>query len=230
MRVHYLQHVPFEGPGYLARYFNTHGHPFTGTHLYKRQKCPQIADFDWLVILGGPMNINEEDKYPWLKAEKNCIRSAIDNGKKVLGICLGAQLLADVLGTRVYSNPYREIGWFPVSLTHEAVKIPLFQNLPQRFDAFHWHSETFDIPSGAKHLFTSEACKNQGFLYGKNVLGLQFHLETIPESARLLIEYGREEMDGTRFVQEEQEILASGNRFLVLNRLLESLLDSAMNM
>ena len=140
-----------------------------------------MSDFDWLIILGGPMNIYEEDKYPWLSKEKEFIHQAIASDKIVLGICLGAQLMADVLGGKVQRNVHREIGWFPVKLMPESKASRIFRVLPEEFMALHWHGDTFELPPGAVHTAESQACKNQAFELGK-AIGLQFHLESSLDS------------------------------------------------
>ena len=133
--------------------------------------------------MGGPMGIYDHEEHPWLMAEKKIIRQAIDGGKTVLGICLGAQLIADVLGANVYPGPQKEIGWFPIQRADDA---PDF--LPDELTVFHWHGDTFEIPDGAIRLASSEACENQGFVYNDRVVALQFHMETTPESMEALIE------------------------------------------
>lgn len=137
MRLHYLQHVPFENLAGIKPWAKGKGHNICRTLLFNNEQFPEINDFDWLVIMVGHMNIYEEDKYPWLAKEKDFIREVIAKGKIVLGICLGAQLIADTLGGTVYKNNYREIGWFRVSLTQEAKESPVFNTLPDRLIAFH---------------------------------------------------------------------------------------------
>src|SRR5262249_47695751 len=139
--------------------------------------CDQLQEIDLVVVLGGPMNIYEEDKFPWLIAEKKFIRQAIEEKLAVLGLCLGSQLIADVLGAKIYPNDEKEIGWFPVEVTEAALKHRLFSHWPNFFTPFHWHGDTFDLPEGAIHLARSQACRNQAFLYQDRVVGLQFHLE-----------------------------------------------------
>ncbi len=129
------------------------------------------------------MNVYEEAEYPWLAAEKAFIAAAIGAGKPVLGICLGAQLIAAVLGGTVSKGPQPEIGWYPVELTPAGRELPLFAGFPDRFTALHWHGDTFSIPPGATHVASSAACANQAFAYdGGRVVGLQFHLEETRES------------------------------------------------
>jgi GMP synthase (glutamine-hydrolysing) len=171
------------------------------------------------------MGVYDEKQYPWLVKEKHLIESAIRAGKTVLGICLGAQLIATVLGKKVVLNPEREIGWHSLHLTHAAHLSPLFNFLPDKPLAFHWHSDTFGIPEGAVALAGSEACLNQAFQYGQRVLGLQFHLETTLESAQRLIKNCADEMVPGRYIQQPQEILASPQRFEMINDYMLKLLN-----
>lgn len=208
LRIHYLQHVPFEGPGYIAEWAEGRGHSLSATHLFDNNTLPALADFDWLMIMGGPMGVYNETSYPWLREEKALIRSAIDAGKTIIGICLGSQLLAEALGARVYRNPQKEIGWFPVSVTSEAKQHELLAGLTDSFPVFHWHGDTFDLPEGATHLLTTAACKNQAFSYGNKILGLQFHLEATPETLQAMVDHGQGEL------REEGEYIQSGSAIL----------------
>ena len=224
MRVHWFQHVPFEGLGSIAPWLEAQNHRVSVTRLWAGELPPAASEFDWLIVMGGPMNIYEEEPYPWLAVEKRCLRDAIAADRRVLGICLGAQLVADVLGARVTRNGQKEIGWFEVELTGAAQAHHLFQDFPGRFDAYHWHGDTFGIPAGAEHVARSRACANQAFVHGPRVVGLQFHLETTLESARELIANGHEELTDAPFVQTEREMLASAERFAPLNRVMDGLL------
>jgi len=206
MRIHVLQHVPFETSAYLPVWAAQYGHTLTNVHLYQSPDFPRISGVEMLIVLGGPMTVHEEKKYPWLKQEKAFIRSAVEHGKYVLGICLGAQLIACILNARVYPHRSKEIGWFPVRLTEAARASECCRLLPDVFTAFHWHGDTFDLPAGAVHLFTSEGCNHQGFSWKDNVLALQFHLEMDPDSVQKLLVYGRNELKKAAFVQSEAEI------------------------
>lgn len=229
MRIHYLQHVPFEDLANIESWANEKGHSVSVTRMFLNEALPATEQFDLLIIMGGPMNIYEYVKYPWLKTEKEFIREAIDAGKILLGICLGAQLIADVLGGKVTSNNDKEIGWYPVSKTMDAKDSVFFKYLPNEFTAFHWHGDTFEIPPGALQLAESSACKNQAFEYNRKILGLQFHLESSADSVQRLVENCREELADGIYIQNESEIL---NQKLKLNNLKEymkTLLDQIEN-
>lgn len=182
-RVQVLQHVAFEDPGAITPWLLERGHRISTTHLYQGELPPSADDVDWLIIMGGPMGVHDEAELPWLGAEKAFIRTCIDSGKTVLGICLGAQLIADVMGADVRRNAEAEIGWFPVSAVSSHPLAAIFSDSPT---VFHWHGDTFAIPADAEHLCRSAACANQAFLLGEKVLGLQFHLETTEEGVAAL--------------------------------------------
>lgn len=226
MRVHYLQHVPFEGIGSIESFVIDKGYDLTCTKLYEKEDLPPVQDFDWMIVMGGPMGVHDEHIYPWLKPEKNFIKEAIFSGKIVLGICLGAQLIADTLGARVYKNKYREIGWFDIIRSKEMENTLLAKSLPQKAKVFHWHGDTFDIPDGAIPLAKSEACPNQGFIFDDRVVAFQFHLETTLTSAEKLVDNCRGELDGSKYVQSENEILLGVEKFLSINRFMLSVLKS----
>lgn len=209
MRLHYLQHVPFENPGSILLWAKEGGHRVTGTQLYLEEELPEADSFDWLVIMGGPMNIYEEEKYPWLEEEKEFIRAAIYQGKVVIGICLGGQLIADVIGGRVTKNPCREIGWYPVIFSDKAKKNPLFDYLPEAPVVFSWHGDTFSLlPPEAEVLAGNEACVNQAFCFRKKVFGFQYHMENSPQIISSLIENCGDEMVPGPYVQSGEEILS----------------------
>ena len=226
MRIHYLQHVSFEDMANIGVWAKDKDHSISKTELYNNETLPQMEDFDWLIILGGPMNIYEEKTYPWLASEKKFIAKAIAAKKTVLGICLGAQLIAGVLGAKVKRNNFTEIGWFPATLTGDAKPSQVFSTLPERFNAFHWHGDTFEIPPGAVRIAESEACANQAFVYNNKVIGLQFHIEYSLESInRMLLNCGDELVDG-KFIQKKDEILGLKGNLKETKHLLNSLLDN----
>ena len=226
MRVHYLQHVPFEPLGAIEEWVQKKGYQLSGTHLYLNQNFPELNRVDLLVVLGGPMGVYDEDDYPFLREEKKFLEKALASDKIILGICLGAQLLADTLGAKIYRTPYLEIGWFPIQLTEWAKRSDLFRGFPEEFTPFHWHGETFELPKDANRIAFNTATENQGFIYGDRVLALQFHLETTPQSAELLIKNGQTDLErGGDYVQNPEEILSKNELFSQNNRLLFTLLD-----
>ncbi|WP_058304227.1 type 1 glutamine amidotransferase [Gorillibacterium timonense] len=209
MRLHYLQHIELESPGSILHWAESHGHSVTRTLFSAGESLPDQTDFDWLVIMGGPMNIYEEEHYPWLSAEKAFIREAIDLAKPVLGICLGSQLIADVIGGRVTANPLPEIGWWPIVWTEDAQTNPLFSHFPATSVVFHWHYDTFSVlPPDAKILAASTACRQQAFSYRDHVFGFQFHLENTDELLKGYIEASPEVLSGGEYIQLPDEILA----------------------
>lgn len=191
MRIHVLQHVPYEGPGSIARWAEKNGHTLTTTRFFEGDALPCHDGYDLLMILGGPMSANDDFNVDWMQAEKRFIREAIDQEKMLLGICLGSQLIARVLGATVSKNEEREIGWFPITATPNAMVL----GLPQQFQAFHWHGDTFTLPEGAKSIGSSEGAEQQGFIYQDRVVALQFHLETTPEAARELVDACQHEIE-----------------------------------
>jgi len=224
MRAHYLQHVPFEGLGSIEPWLEAAGYEITNTRFFESAGLPDPAMIDLLVVMGGPMSVNDEDRFPWLAPEKRFIRAAINYGKPVLGICLGAQLIARAMGALVYRNSAKEIGWLPIQGV-SAIDSPVF-GFPPSVEVFHWHGETFDLPSGAIRLARSEGCENQAFQLGRSVIGLQFHLETTPASAREIISHCRDELIPSKYVQTEKEILsAKPESYKSINQLMGNLLS-----
>ncbi|MBU1453496.1 MAG: type 1 glutamine amidotransferase [Proteobacteria bacterium] len=221
--IHWLQHVPFEGLGSMEDWLAEQGYDLFCTRLWAGDLFPPLDSFAGLIVMGGPMGVFDHDEYPWLYREKVYLRTVIDRGIPILGICLGAQLLADVLGAEVRANPEKEIGWFPVVRTPD-VPVSLASVLPKEFTVFHWHGDTFALPADAVRLYTSKACANQAFLYKDHVLGLQFHLETTRGSAAGLIDNCRQELVSAPWIQSEAEMLNCGNRFGEINKYMQQIL------
>lgn len=226
MKIHYLQHVPFEGPAGIRLWADQSGHELAGTRLFKDEPLPDIEKTDALVVMGGPMCVHDENLYPWLQREKAFIRECITQEKKVLGICLGAQLIADVLGAKVVPMMQKEIGWFPLCWTNEAINHPMFNKIPRQQTVLHWHGDRFDIPDGARHLATSEACHTQSFLYQDHVLGLQFHLEMTKKGLEDLIANSEQELDsvGGPWIQTPEKMVTEGlfrENQVIMNKILD---------
>ncbi len=217
MRIHSLQHVPFEDIGSMANDFITRAYTLGTTHWYRGDQAPDVHSFDALIVMGGPMGIYDEEIYPWLADEKILIKDAINAGKIVIGICLGAQLIADVLGGKVTRNTHKEIGWLPLQVLPAASAHPVAQILAKYPDVFHWHGDTFAIPPGALHIARSEGCLNQAYVINNQVYGFQFHLETTPASAAALIEHCAADIDGSRYTQPADFMLADAQRFVQIN-------------
>lgn len=224
LRIHYLQHVPFEGLGSIETWTQKNNATVSVTRLFLNEQLPKQNDFDWLIIMGGPMNIYQDHLFPWLATERSFIKQTIDNNKIVLGICLGAQLIADALGEKVYSNAEKEIGWFPVSFMKNNFDDDLKEILPEELDVLHWHGDTFNLPKNANHLAQSRACMTQGFIFNKKVVALQFHLETTPESLRRLIKNCGNEITKGAFIQSA-ETMTANNNFGAINSTMENLLN-----
>jgi len=204
MRAHYFQHVSFVHLGSIEPWLRQHGYHITGSHFFSDWQIPPVEDIDLLVIMGGPMSVNDEAQYPWLVEEKAFIRQMLAAGKPILGICLGAQLIASAMGARIYANSAKEIGWWPIEAQPTP---PGYFQFPQQSVVFHWHGETFDLPADAMLLASSAACKNQAFQLGNNVIGLQFHLETTAESAQALVAHCGDELQPAPWLQSESQIL-----------------------
>lgn len=213
----------------IADWAEKHDYNLQIVRLYEERLLPKLDQFDMLVIMGGPMSIHDVSEYPWLAEEKQLIHSAIEAGKRVLGICLGAQLIADVLGAEVKLHTQKEIGWLPITITNTEVGHPIFSGLNTAFDVFHWHGEQFNIPETAIHLASSEACNNQAFLYQKTVLGLQFHLEMNQAAIDDIIKYCAEDMQPSLFVQQAS-VIKSTNAKYNTRHILYRLLDNWLNL
>ena len=225
MRVQVLQHVEFEGFGSIAAWLNERRATIRYTRFFLGEQLPPPESVDLVVAMGGPMSVNDEIEHPWLREEKSFVRAAVGRGTAVLGVCLGAQLIASALGSRVYPNGVKEIGWFPV----EAVPAPgdTFR-FPERAVVFHWHGETFDLPPGAVRLARSTGCENQAFQIGRRTIGLQFHLETTPDSAARLIQNCRDELVPGPYIQAEGDLRAApAAAYEDINRLMADVLAYA---
>lgn len=200
MRIHYIQHVEFEGLGCIQQWISLKGHLVTSTKLYEGEAFPLIEEFDFLIILGGSMGTYEENEYPWLSAEKEFIRLAINTDKIVLGICLGAQLIANALRKKVFPSNVTEIGWMPITVKN--LKNKVLSTREKTFFVFQWHSDTFELPEKATRLASSELCINQAFHFNQKVIGLQFHLEITIDSIQQMINFG-----GKKIANEDAEKL-----------------------
>ena len=228
-RVHVFQHEPHEGPGNIEKWLTSGSDGLTcslsRTLWHEGQEPPVMDEVDLLVIMGGSMSVDDEGKHPWLIREKLLIEQAVKKGKRVLGVCLGAQLLACVLGGRVYRNRHREIGWFPVFSTAEARQRDLYRSFPGKFNAFHWHGDTFEVPYGGFRTFYNECTANQGFQFGNRVVAVQFHIESTDSQIRDFVGSSDPgDLKKERFVQSGRDILSQNSTVSENYKLLSSLM------
>jgi GMP synthase-like glutamine amidotransferase len=221
MRMAVLQHAEFEGAAAVADWAAASGFSVRVFHLYRDTTLPSLADFDMLTVMGGPMSANDEAQLVWLGPEIALVSEAVAADKTVIGICLGAQIIAKALGARVYPGSAKEIGWFPVQRTGSH---HFFDGLPDSFTPFHWHGETFDLPRGATLLAKSKMTETQAFAVGQHVLGLQFHIEATEESVRALLKGAAHEIGHGAFEQQPGTILANLNLCASLRPLLDTVL------
>ncbi len=226
MRAHYLQHATFEELGIIEPWLEKVGYKITSTRLFESTNFPSQHSIDLLIIMGGPMSVNEENEFPWLAAEKQFIREVINLRKPVLGICLGAQLIANAMGAKVYRNKEKEIGWFPISgVPSDNQSVFKF---PPTAQVFHWHSETFDLPRGAIHLAKSDGCENQAFQLGESVIGLQCHPEVTPESVQRFVSCCLSDLESapSKYTQTAEEIIAANpENYQSVNHLMSQILS-----
>ena len=228
MHVHVLQHVPFEGLGSITDWLTQRRAIVSHTRFFESISLPAVSDVDLLIVLGGPMGVHDEDRFPWLAEEKRFVRRCIDAGVKVLGICLGAQIIAAVLGSQVYANAHKEIGWFPVEKLPAAASDPIFTNFPDCLQVFHWHGDTLDLPNGARHVARSAGCEHQAFVYDERIIGLQFHLETTLPGVQQLIAHCAEEIVPGPYMQKPEAMITNSQRFDAINSIMHELLNKMM--
>lgn len=231
LRIHALFHTDYEDLSFIKQWATNHNHMLSFSRSYDNDTLPTLDGFDWLIVMGGPMSVHDEEKHRWLSAEKRLIKQSIDVGKTVIGICLGAQLIAHCLGANVQPSKVKEIGWLPIRLTLAGQAHPLLQDLPkQDFTVFHFHGDGFDCPKGASIIATSEAWSNQGFIYqtskhkalGNWVLGWQCHFEVTKESLVKMVANGNATIKSglksyPETVQSVAEIIALGDKYIEEN-------------
>jgi GMP synthase-like glutamine amidotransferase len=228
MHIHFIQHVAFEYPGSIISWAAENNHSCSLTKIFEAVEFPLPGGLDMLVVMGGPMGVYEEDQYEWLKMEKLFIQAVIKANKKVLGICLGSQLVAEILGAKVFPHDLKEIGWWPVEKTTDH---PLTRHLPASFTTFHWHGDTFDLPPGAIQLFRTTGCEQQGFIYNNRVAGLQFHMEIKEDLLAGMVEHERSELVKATYVQTEEEIKQQAPLYISLQKnYMQQFLEAFVNL
>ena len=202
MIVNVLQHTPNEGPGSIQKWAHLHHHEFYVYHPYQFGILPTAEETDFLVILGGPMSPN--DDLPWIKQERQLIKKLLARNVPILGICYGAQQIVKTLGYQVKKAPVKEVGWGPVTVQTDMIK-----GLPHELTVLHWHEEMFEIPQGAKILFSNDNLQNQGFVLGKQAVGLQFHLEPEEDNLKEIVVNDAQYISGSVFQQTAEQIISA---------------------
>ncbi len=210
-----IKHIDIEGPGTIGEFLDEKGVPCKIINIFDVDQLPQTLEgISAVIVLGGPMNVYEEDKYPFLRKEDIFLKEVFKKGLPVLGFCLGAQLIAKAKGASIKKNPVKEIGWFSISLDKDVLPDPLFQGFPEEFDVFQWHGDTFDIPANATKLAASELCSNQAFRVDNNIYGLQFHIEVTDEMIQQWVDAYKAEIDSLKgFVDPEKIVADTKSKF-----------------
>ncbi len=222
-------HVPFEGPGAIRNWIDDHGHQLKFTRFYEGESLPDPESVDLLIIMGGNMNVFDYHIHPWMQDEIDWVSNFIQTGKPILGICLGAQIIATALGSEVYPGKQKEIGWHNIRFLPCLGDYKICKNLPPTRRVFHWHGDTFDIPEGANRIAESHTFPNQGFIYERRVVALQFHLEVTSQVVEGLLQHAADDLTEGAFVQSVTEI-KEGLEYcpenkLILFQLLDRFLD-----
>jgi len=227
MRILCFLHEDCEGPGVISDWASDNDYHLKSIHWHRGEEVKDAdAEADMIVIMGGPMNIYEHSKYPWLAREKQLIQEMIRSGKILIGICLGSQLIADALGSKVFRNGSLEIGWFPVCFTEQAANI--FADLPAKATVFHWHGETYELPKCAVRLASSEATGCQAFSYGSNVFAFQFHLEVTKDMVREFTEVFGKDLLPSEYVQDSSTINSRQSYYKQNQEYIRNILDTVV--
>jgi GMP synthase-like glutamine amidotransferase len=228
MRLHLLEHDDLDfSRTNITLWAEKKGHDIKQTYVCNMQPLPSLSEFDWLMVMGGSQHAWEEDVNPWLFGEKLFIADALDKGKTILGICFGAQLLAEVLGGRVFPNSHREIGWYEVRQTVEGKASFFFQNIPETFLTFHWHSDHFSLPPGCVRLSYSQPTPSQAFVCpGRPLAGIQFHPEYTLEMIKYFSQEYSDDWTPDLFVGGKERVLAETEKVPDTYWLMEALLNN----
>lgn len=223
MRIHYFIHADFEKLGAIKEWANQRGHILKETNTYRGEKLPEVDEFDFLIIMGGPQNACQIADYPYLENEVQLIKQAITSRKIVLGVCLGAQLIAEALGGKTQPSPQREVGVFPITLTAAAQHDAVFKDFPAQFPVMHWHNDMPGLTSDMVLLATSEGCPCQAFRYDDHVYGLQFHCELTQNLVASMIDHCGNDLQAAQFVKSPDKLLLED--FSMINQKMHIILD-----
>ena len=228
MHIHYFQHDHFEDLGYIGDWAEAHNFTTSATRFDLKPELPSLDDFDWLVVLGGKMGVNDSDKHFWITSEIEFIKQAILAGKIVIGVCLGSQLLASALGARVYKNSEPEMGFYPVIFNQNATSDSVFKHFPAELNVMHLHFDIFELPAGAVAMAQSPITPVQAFRYGNNVFALQFHFELTESNAPVFIREVTPEIVPGRLVQYPPEMLQKIKYCRLNNEIFSKVLDGIL--
>ncbi|MBX3042274.1 MAG: type 1 glutamine amidotransferase [Candidatus Kapabacteria bacterium] len=230
LNIHYYQHVNYEGLAHIQKWCDTRGYNLTRTNFKSEEPIPNPDLYDVLIVLGGPMSVHDESKYPWLIKEKKSIDRALNDGRKVIGICLGAQLLAEVLGSEVKQSKEKEVGWLNIKMSDEYKNHQHFDTFPKEFQTFHWHGEEFTLPHNSIRIASSDTCENQIFLYGDIAAGFQCHPEQTEYSISRMLDRAGDYLKPGKYVQTREEIIREIHHAHLNNNLLSDFLDSFLKL
>lgn len=223
MNILCITHADFETPGVIESWAIDKKYTFQISKPYKGDKLPEIDDFDFLIIMGGPQSPLDIASDPYLVDEINLIKSALHQHKKILGFCLGAQLIGEALGAKTERSPEKEVGVYPISLTQEGLNDPLLKDLPQTFPVIHWHNDMPGLLQDSALLGYSEGCPRQIVRYKPLVYGFQCHLEITREGIETMIEAVPQDLKPSTFTQTREELLE--NNYTAINKMMCDLLD-----
>jgi len=221
-------HAFFETPGVIEKWARDRGHTFDGTQPYRNERLPDASDIDLLVVMGGPQSPIRIEEHPYLRAEINLISAMIVRNKPVVGLCLGAQLIAEALGARTQKSPEKEVGIFPIQLTNDGRRDPVLKGFSAEFDVVHWHNDMPGIPDGAILLARSAGCPHQAFRFGDRTYGFQFHMEPTRESIVPLLENAAGDLAPSRYTQTPEQILSFD--FETMNRRMMNVMDTLIEL
>lgn len=205
-RIAIIQHAFFDGPARISDWLALRGMPATLYRPYTGSTLPHVDTFDLLILLSGPMQVDDDQRYVWLAEEKQLIREALDEGKRILGIGLGGQLLAQALGAEVKPMEEAEIGWWPLEKLPDSQRSPLGRMLPQRLMGMHWHTHRFALPEDAVALYRSAACDAQGFIWQERAVALQCGMNSTPSSIESWLNHATHDLERRGKVQDAQQI------------------------
>jgi GMP synthase (glutamine-hydrolysing) len=228
MRLHYIMHASFETPGVIEQWAKERSFDFDGTPTYSNKKLPASTGIDFLLVMGGPQSPLRMSDYPYLRDEIRLISDMIEQNKPVIGFCLGSQLIAEALGARTLRSPEKEVGFFPIQLTHDGRRDPILREFPKEFEVLHWHHDMPGMPDGAVLLARSAGCPNQAFRFGDRIYGFQFHMEPTQETIKPLLENAAEDLAPSKYTQTPEQILAFD--FETMNCRMKYVLDSIVKL